>query len=72
MFRSIFFILFNLKIIVFFNFSQRVELADLIRSDFKANKNINNSDENTIKSLIFHGERMLKELNQTINFTKSA
>ncbi|XP_059476732.1 LYR motif-containing protein 2 [Neocloeon triangulifer] len=47
----------------------RNELKDWARSDFKQHKN--QTDEHKIKALIFHGERSLKELNQSLDLSNN-
>lgn len=51
---------------------QKSEIADWVRTDFQKNKNIQNSEEDRIKALLIYGDRMLKELKQTIDMTKSS
>ena len=43
-----------------------------VRSDFKANASIPNSQEDQIKSLLKHGEKMLKELKQNVDFATAS
>jgi len=38
-----------------------------VRSDFTANKNIPNSEEDQIKALLYQGEKMLNELKQNVD-----
>ncbi|KAJ9591939.1 hypothetical protein L9F63_001541, partial [Diploptera punctata] len=46
----------------------RTELFHWTRSDFKNNKH--HTDEYTIKMLILHGERQLKNLKQTVALSR--
>jgi hypothetical protein len=48
---------------------QRGELSDWVRADFKANKGVDNSDEETIKSLLLNGEKLLRELKQSVDLS---
>ena len=43
-----------------------------VRSDFKANASVPNSQEDQIKSLLKHGEKMLKELKQNVDFATAS
>lgn len=43
------------------------EIIDWVRSDFTANKNIPNSEEDQIKALLYQGEKMLNELKQNVD-----
>jgi len=38
-----------------------------VRSDFKQNRSIPNSEEEQIKALLYQGEKMLKELKQNVD-----
>ena len=51
---------------------QREEIRALIRADFRANQNVDTSvEEDKVKSLSFHGEKMLHELKQNIDLSKA-
>ena len=51
---------------------QREEIRALIRADFRANKNIDsNMEEDKVKSLMFHGQKMLQELKQNVDLSKA-
>jgi hypothetical protein len=43
-----------------------------VRSDFKANASVPNSQEDQIKSLLKHGEKMLKELKQNVDVVEGS
>ncbi len=49
--------------------SQRQELRDWARSDFKANKGVD--DEEAIKALLQNGNRMLRELKQSMDLANA-
>ena len=50
---------------------QKSEVADWVRSDFKTHKTISVEDEVTIKNLLFNGEKMLRELKQSVDLSKA-
>ena len=51
---------------------QREEIRALIRADFRANKTIDsNMEEDKVKSLMFHGQKMLQELKQNVDLSKA-
>ena len=51
---------------------QREEIRALIRADFRANRNIDsNMEEDKVKSLMFHGQKMLQELKQNVDLSKA-
>ncbi|XP_021913405.1 LYR motif-containing protein 2 [Zootermopsis nevadensis] len=50
------------------NEESKKELLEWIHSDFKNNKH--HTDEYTIKMLIYHGERQLKQLRQNVAFSR--
>jgi len=50
---------------------QKVEVADWVRSDFKSNKGVSVEDEVQIKSLLYNGEKMLRELKQSVDLSKA-
>ena len=51
---------------------QREEIRALIRADFRANKAIDsNMEEDKVKSLMFHGQKMLQELKQNVDLSKA-
>ena len=51
---------------------QREEIRALIRADFRANKSIDsNMEEDKVKSLMFHGQKMLQELKQNVDLSKA-
>ena len=51
---------------------QREEIRALIRADFRANQNVDTSiEEDKVKSLLFHGEKMLQELKQSVDLSKA-
>jgi len=50
---------------------QQTEVAHWVRTDFKANKNIDNSEEDRIKALIYQGQKMLNELKNNVEFSKA-
>lgn len=50
---------------------QRKDISQWVRADFKANKDIDPSSEDTIKSLMFNGEKMLRELRQSADLAKA-
>ena len=47
------------------------EIAHWIRTDFKANANIDPSQEDRIKSLIYQGQKMHNELKNNVEFSKA-
>lgn len=51
--------------------SQQKDIAHWIRTDFKANKNIDVSQEDKIKSLLYQGQKMLNELKNNVEFSKA-
>jgi hypothetical protein len=50
---------------------QQVELRKLVREDFKANKEVDPAQEDQIKSLMFNGEKMLRELKQSVDLSRA-
>jgi len=50
---------------------QKKEVADWVRSDFKNYKSISVENEVQIKSLMYNGEKMLKELKQSVDLSKA-
>ena len=50
---------------------QKVEVGDWVRSDFKSNKGVSVEDEVQIKSLLYNGEKMLRELKQSVDLSKA-
>ena len=50
---------------------QRGEIADWVRADFKANKDIDPNDEDRIKALYYNGEKMLNELKQSVELAQA-
>ena len=51
--------------------SQQLETAAWVREDFKANKNIDVSQEDRIKALVYQGQKMLNELKNNVEFSKA-
>jgi len=51
--------------------SQQKETAAWVREDFKANKNIDVSQEDRIKALVYQGQKMLNELKNNVEFSKA-
>ena len=51
--------------------SQQQETAAWVRDDFKANKNIDPSQEDRIKALVYQGQKMLNELKNNVEFSKA-
>ena len=51
--------------------SQQVEIAAWVRSDFKANANIDPANEEQIKSLLYQGQKMLNELKNNVDFSQA-
>ena len=50
---------------------QQQETAAWVREDFKANKNIDPSQEDRIKALVYQGQKMLNELKNNVEFSKA-
>ena len=50
---------------------QQSDLAYWIRTDFKNNKNIDLNDEERIKAMLYHGQKMLNELKNSVDFSKA-
>ena len=50
---------------------QQQETATWVREDFKANKNIDPSQEDRIKALVYQGQKMLNELKNNVEFSKA-
>ena len=50
---------------------QQQETAAWVREDFKANKNIDVSQEDRIKALVYQGQKMLNELKNNVEFSKA-
>jgi len=46
---------------------ERTEIEELVKYDFRANSTVPASDEEQVKALLQHGERMLKELKQNVD-----
>lgn len=51
--------------------NQKKEISQWVRSDFKANASVKNSEEERIKALLFHGDKMLRELKQSLQLSKA-
>lgn len=51
---------------------ERPEVADWVRSDFKSKKAIDPKDEEAVKALIYQGRKMLKELQQSVDFATAS
>ena len=45
---------------------------DWVRRDFKANASILNAEEDKIKSMLKYGDKMLKELKQSVDFATAS
>ena len=50
---------------------QQREVAQWVRSDFKTNKNIDPSQDDRIKALLYQGQKMLNELKNNVEFSKA-
>ena len=50
---------------------QRKDVEEWVRADFKANKNVSHDHEEQIKALYYNGEKMLKELKQSVDLSKA-
>lgn len=50
---------------------QKRDVASWVRADFKANKAVAVDNEEQIKSLIFNGEKMLRELKQSVDLSRA-
>ena len=48
------------------------DVLDWVRADFKTNAAIANSEEDKIKSHLLYGEKMLKELKQSVDFSTAS
>ena len=51
--------------------SQQLEIAAWVRSDFKANANIDPANEEKIKALLYQGQKMLNELKNNVDFSQA-
>ena len=47
------------------------EVADWVRADFKAYKSVSVENETQIKSLVYNGEKMLRELKQNVDLSQA-
>jgi len=52
--------------------NMKKDVFEWVRRDFKANSSIPNSQEDQIKSLLKHGEKMHKELKQNVDFATAS
>jgi len=50
---------------------QQREVAQWVRSDFKSNKNVDPSQDDRIKALLYQGQKMLNELKNNVEFSKA-
>ena len=51
---------------------QREEIRELVRVDFRANRDLDlDLDEDKVKALLFHAEKMLRELKQSVDLSKA-
>lgn len=50
---------------------ERSELQSWVRADFKRNKSVSCEDEEAIKALFYNGEKMLRELKQSLDLAKA-
>lgn len=50
---------------------QREDIIEWVRSDFKSNKSVPVTDEEQIKALVINGEKMLRELKQSVDLSKA-
>ena len=51
---------------------QREEIRELVRGDFRANQDLDlELDEDKVKSLLFHAEKMLRELKQSVDLSEA-
>ena len=48
------------------------DIVNWVRADFKANAIIPNSEEDKIKSLLLYGDKMLKELKQSVDLATAS
>ena len=51
--------------------NQQVEVAQWVRTDFKSNSNIDPSQDDRIKALVYQGQKMLNELKNNVEFSKA-
>jgi len=51
--------------------NQKRDVADWVRSDFKAYKDISVENDTQIRSLIYNGEKSLRELKQSVDLAKA-
>jgi len=51
--------------------NQQVEVAQWVRTDFKSNSNIDHSQDDRIKALVYQGQKMLNELKNNVEFSKA-
>jgi len=52
--------------------SEREEIEDMVKYDFRMNAKVPASDEEQVKALLQHGERMLKELKQNVDLATAS
>ena len=50
---------------------QQEEMAAWVRSDFKANANIDPANEDQIKALLYQGQKMHNELKNNVDFSQA-
>jgi len=50
---------------------QQADVSFWIRTDFKNHKNIDVNDEERIKAMLYHGQKMLNELKNSVDFSKA-
>ena len=50
---------------------QQADVSFWIRTDFKNHKNIDVNDEDKIKAMVYHGQKMLNELKNSAEFSKA-
>ena len=48
------------------------DVLEWVRADFRSNSKIANSEEDKIKSLLLYGEKMLKELKQSVDLATAS
>ena len=46
---------------------QRAEIEDWVKADFRANQKVPLDEEERIKALVYNGEKMLRELRQSMD-----
>jgi len=51
--------------------SQRRDLKEWVRADFRANKDADPADEEAILAMLYNGEKMLREMKQSLDLAQA-